>query len=127
VLANRVRLAVRAGDVFLGGPLGQKQHLESLTLVVGIGIGIGRGTGRDVRLLQGLAAGTGRPEQPFHTALHPTIGHRTTSLSKRSLAPVSASAPTPLPTLRGGMLSKLSRLGRVERPDVIRRSRMFEM
>jgi len=107
--------------------LGQNQHLKCLTLGVRIGNG--------VRLVQQLVV-RGPSEQPFDTALHPTISHRTTSLRERSYASTSAS-PTPrlgaigstdivlvgtgvragAHALSGGMVPSRARIVRVENPN----------
>ena len=111
-----VRLAMSGGDVLVGGPLGEGQHLEGL-LDVGTGVRVGR-TGRPRRLRAGqrghpgllrirlsvLALGSG--------LRHPAIGQGTTSLSRcsdvRGPTPDSTrrTAPTRLPEACGPLVQR---------------------
>ncbi len=86
IRANVVSLVLSSSDMFIGGSLGQSQHLKGLTLGVRIG--------KDRRLVQDLVVTRCSTEQPFDTALHPTISHGTTSvLSDHAVRPPPARLP----------------------------------
>jgi len=142
IRADLVRLTMSTGNVVLGCSLGQVQHLESLTLGVGVGKRIGgKVIGKGIRLVLRLID-RWPSEQSLNTALHPTIGHRTTSVRERfytRLAPgrlplstrfgrtgdpvVSAGVRTGITGAWGRDVIKLSRIVRVVKHDVTRKPR----
>jgi hypothetical protein len=75
-------LVLSTGNMIVGGPLGQNQHLKRLPLRIRIEY--------VVRVIQCHVIGGRAGKQPFDTALHSTISHQTTSVHQRSWAATCA-------------------------------------
>ena len=84
-----VGLLLSAGDVVVGGSLGQGQDLQGPTLGVRIGDARRHVHGHR-RHLHGHVVRGRSAEQSLDAALDPTIGHSTTSVLERSGAPAAA-------------------------------------
>ncbi|HZN74699.1 MAG TPA: hypothetical protein VFC00_23935 [Micromonosporaceae bacterium] len=79
--ADLVALTPGGGDMVVGGPLGEDQHLQRLSLSVGFARHGWRRRRRRRWLVHEVVVPGRPPEQPSDPALHPIIGHRTTSLA----------------------------------------------